>query len=39
MAVEKEDARPEIDRRFEIAGEVLIEARDEELLDARVAPR
>ncbi len=38
MAVEKEDPRPEIDCRFEIAGKVVIKAGDKQLLDARVAP-
>ena len=38
MAVEEQDPRPEIDRRVELAGEVVIEAGDQQLLDARVAP-
>jgi hypothetical protein len=36
MPVEEQDARPQIDGRFEVAGEVLIEAGDEQVLDARV---
>ena len=33
-AIEKQHAGPEIDGRFELARKVMIEPRDEELLDA-----
>ena len=36
IAIEEQHARPEIDGRFELAGEIVIEPRDEEMLDARV---
>ena len=36
MAIEEQDARPEIDGGVELAGEVVIEPRDEQVLDAHV---
>ena len=36
VPVEEQDSGPEIDRRLEVAGEVLIETCDQQLLDARV---
>ena len=35
-AIEEEHAGPEIDRRIELTGEVVIESRDQEMLHARV---
>ena len=34
-AIEEQHARPEIDGRFELAREIVIEPRDEEMLDPR----
>jgi hypothetical protein len=38
MPVEEQHTGPDVDGRFEVAGEVLIQAGNEELLDARVLP-
>ena len=37
MPIEKQHARPEVDGLFVVAGEVLVEAGEQELLDPRVA--
>ena len=39
VAIEEQHARPEVDGRFELAREIVIEARDEEILDARLRLR
>ena len=36
VAIEEQHARPEVDGRFELAGEIVIEAGDEQMLDPRV---
>jgi hypothetical protein len=38
-AVEKQGARPDVDRELVVGGEVMVEADEEELLDLRVAIR
>jgi hypothetical protein len=39
MPVKKEDPRPEVDGGFEVAREIVVEAADEQLLDARILSR
>ena len=38
-AVEEDDARPDVDRLLVVAGEVVVEAGEQELLDVGVAVR
>ena len=37
VPIEKQDARPEIDGLFVLIGEIQVEAREQQLLDPRVA--
>jgi hypothetical protein len=36
VAIEEQDTRPEVDGGFELAGEVVIQPGDEQVLDSRV---